>query len=229
MSDQNATTDTGTDTGTEPNTAPGTIMSIAVTKSGNSVDVDTSKLPDDVYREALLQGLKVLINRGMSKVTKEALPDDAARKAEADHLAGVNVEKLYSGDVKLTGAKAKSAKASGAVMTEARRLAKNLVKDAMKANGIKISHVAASEITKAANALLEADPSIIDTATKNLADREKTPVAIDITKLIHTDPALVAKAEAKKAADKANRPLSAKQAGKVAPRKKGSTQPQASA
>lgn len=223
MSDQNATTDTG------EATATANFMSIAVTKSGNSVDVDLSKLPDDVYREALLQGLKVLVNRGMSKVTKEALPDDVARKAEADHLAKVNVDKLYTGDVKLTGAKAKSAKASGAVMTEARRLAKNLVKDAMKANGIKISHVAASEITKAANTLLEADPSIIETAEANLKAREATPATIDIKALIKVDPKLVEKAEAKKAADKASRPLSAKQASKVAPRSKNKAQPQASA
>jgi len=227
MSDLNATTDAGTEPTTTDDAS--TLMSIAVTKSGNLVDVDLSKLPDGVYREALLQGLKVLINRGMSKITKEALPDDATRKAEADHKANANVADLYAGKVKLTGTKAKSAKASGAIMTEARRLAKNLVKDAMKANGIKISHVAASEITKAANALLDADPSIIETATKNLADREATPVAIDIKALIKTDPKLVEKAEAKKAADKANRPLSAKQAGKVAPRKKGQTAPQASA
>lgn len=220
MSDLNATTDTVT---------PSTIMAIAVTKSGNTVDVDTAKLPDDVYREALLQGLKVLINRGMSKITKEALSDDATRKAEADHKANANVEDLYTGKVKLTGVSSKKTKASGAVMTEARRLAKNLVKDAMKSAGMKISHVAASEITKAANALLDSDPSLITQAEANLAQREKTPVAIDIKSLIHEDPKLIAAAEAKKAKDKANKPLSAKQAGKVAPRAKAKPEAQVSA
>lgn len=200
--------------------------------AGTFVEVDTAKIPDEFYREALLLGMKELVSRRMSKLTKSNITNEDERKAEIVRVAHENVELIYANDsakIKLsTGSKKSATKASGAVMTEARRLAKNLVKDAMKANGIKISHVAASEITKAANALLDADPSIIATAEANLKAREATPVAIDITKLIHTDPALVAKAEAKKAADKANRPLSAKQAGKVAPRKKGQ-QPQAQA
>jgi hypothetical protein len=55
-----------------------------------------------------------------------------------------------------------------------------------------------------------------------LTAREATPIKIDIKSLIHTDPTLVAKDEAKKAADKAAKPLSKAQAGKVAPRAKGS-------
>jgi hypothetical protein len=46
-------------------------------------------------------------------------------------------------------------------------------------------------------------------------------MTIDIKSLIHVDPELVAKAEAKAAKAKADKPLSAKQAGKVAPRAKG--------
>src|SRR3546814_3687824 len=88
---------------------------------------------------------------------------------------------MYEGKVKITGA-AKVKKASGAVMTEAMRLARNLVKDAMKANKIKISTVKASEITKAAKALIEADASILATAESNLKAREATPMKIDITK-----------------------------------------------
>jgi hypothetical protein len=97
-----------------------------------------------------------------------------------------------------------------------------LVKDAMKANKIKISHVKASEITAAAKALLESDPSIVATAEANLKAREATPMKINIASLIHVDPELVRKDEAKKAKEKAEKPLSAKQAGKVAPRAKGS-------
>lgn len=206
---------------------PSTIVSVALKNAAGSIEVDTSKLPDDVYREALMQGLKVIAERGMSKLTKEAYPDEAERKAAIKAKAEANVQDMYDGKVKITGA-AKVKKASGAVMTEAMRLARNLVKDAMKANKIKISTVKASEITKAAKALLEADASILATAEKNLAEREATPVKIDIKSLIHVDPELVAKDEAKKAAAKANKPLSAKQAGKVAPRAKGS-KPQAGA
>ena len=215
-------TDLTTDTANEAaGPAPSTVMSIPLKNGAGSVDVDTARLPDDVYREAMLQGLKVLAERAMSKITKEAYPDEGERKAAIKAKAEANVQDMYDGKVKITG-KAAVKKASGAVMTEAMRLARNLVKDAMKANKIKISHVKASEITAAAKALLEQQPDIIATAEANLKAREATPVKLDIASLIHVDPSLVAKDEAKRAAAKADKPLSAKQAGKVAPRAKGS-------
>lgn len=201
-------------------TTPSTMVQIALKNAAGTIEVDTAKLPDDVYREALMQGLKVIAERGMSKITKANIPDEAERRAEIKAKAEANVQEMYDGKTKITGQKA-TKKASGAVMTEAMRLARNLVKDAMKANKIKISTVKASEITKAAKALLDADASIVATAEENLRQREATPLKIDITALIHADPELVAKADAKAAAAKASKPLSAKQAGKVAPRAKG--------
>lgn len=212
------TTATPEATGAE---ASSTLIKFALKNSAGEVEVDTAKLPDDVYREALMQGLKVIAERGMSKMTKEAYPDETERKQAIHAKALENVQDMYDGKVKITGA-AKVKKASGAVMTEAMRLARNLVKDAMKANKIKISTVKASEITKAAKMLLDQDPSILKTAEANLEQRAATPVKIDIKALIKADPELVAKDEAKKAEAKANKPLSAKQAGKVAPRAKGS-------
>jgi len=209
-------TDLSTDTAT-----PSTIITFALKNGAGNVDVETGTLPEAVYREALMQGLKVLAERGMSKLTKEAYPDEAERKAAIKAKAEANVQDMYAGKTKITG-ETKVKKASGAVMTEAMRLARNLVKDAMKANKIKISTVKASEITAAAKQLLDADPSILATAQANLEARSATPLKIDITKLIHADPELVAKDEAKKAKAKADKPLSAKQAGKVAPRAKGS-------
>jgi hypothetical protein len=198
---------------------PDKVISVPLKNGAGSVDVDTRYIPDDVYREALLQGLKVLAERATSKITKAAYPDEAERKAAIKAMAEANVQDIYSGNVKITG-QAKAEKVTGKVMTEAMRLARNLVKDAMKANKIKISTVKASDITAAAKKFIEADPTIIESAKKNLAAREATPTKVDIMSLIHVDPALVAKAEAKAAAAKADKPLSAKQAGKVAPRAK---------
>jgi len=214
-------TDLATDIAADAPTAPSSTITIALKNGAGTVDVDTSALPDDVYREALMQGLKSIAERAMSKITKEAYPDEAERKAAIHTKAEANIADMYAGKIKITG-QARVKKASGAVMTEAMRLARNLVKDAMKAKKIKISHVKASEITTAAKALLEQDPSILTTAEANLKAREATPIKIDIAKLVHTDPQLVAKDEAKKAKAKAEKPLSAKQAGKVAPRAKGS-------
>ena len=214
-------TDLATDIAADAPIAPSSVITIALKNGAGTVDVDTSALPDDVYREALMQGLKTIAERAMSKITKEAYPNEAERKAAIHAKAEANIADMYAGKTKITG-QARAKKASGAVVTEAMRLARDLVKDAMKANKIKISHVKASEITSAAKALLEQDPSILATAEANLKAREATPVKIDIAKLVHTDPDLVRKDEAKKAKAKADKPLSAKQASKVAPRARGS-------
>jgi hypothetical protein len=222
--------DTNTNAGADAADAatPSTIVQVALKNAAGIIEVDTARLPDDVYREALMQGLKVIAERGMSKMTKEAYPVEDERKAAIKTKAEANVEDMYAGKVKITGAKTVK-KASGAVMTEAMRLARNLIKDAMKANKIKISTVKASEITKAAKAYIETNPGIIATAEANLKAREETPMTLDIKALIKVDPELVAKDEAKKAKAKADKPLSKTQAGKVAPRAKGAKPQQANA
>jgi len=195
-------------------------VTVPLKNGAGEVRVDTRSFNDEVYKEVLLQGIKAIAERNMSKLTKEAYPVETERKAAILAKAQANVKAMAEGTIKITGKTIK--KVSGAIMTEAMRLGRNLVKDAMKANKIKISHVKASEITAAAKALLESDPSIIATAEANLKAREATPMKINIASLIHVDPELVRKDEAKKAKEKAEKPLSAKQAGKVAPRAKGS-------
>lgn len=205
---------------TIPNDDAKYFVTIPLKNGAGEVMVDTRTFNDEVYKEVLLQGIKVIAERNMSKLTKEAYPDETERKAAIKAKAEENVKAMADGKIKITGKTVK--KVSGAIMTEAMRLARNLVKDAMKANKIKISHVKASEITAAAKALLESDPSIVHTAEANLKAREATPIKINITSLIHVDQTLVAKDEAKRAKEKADKPLSSKQAGKVAPRAKGS-------
>ena len=194
------------------------VLNVPITKSGKTVEINTDDLPDTVYQEALLQGLKVLANRGMSKITKVTYPAADELKDAAQAKALANVEDIKAGKIKFSGAK--KAKTSGAVMTEARRLAKNLVKDGIKEAGGKISHYEAKEITAAANELLndaEQGPVLVAQAEANLAERAKTPIKVNVS-AIKISPKKVAAAEAKKAEKK---PLSAKQAGKVAPRAKG--------
>jgi len=104
-------------------------------------------------------------------------------------------------------------------MTEARRIARQIVKDQIKAAGEKVSHYTAKAITEAANGLIEADPTILETAKANLAaaskkvgDQAKAKAALAKAG-IKVDPKLVAKAEAaKKEKKKEAVPLSAKQA-----------------
>ena len=56
---------------------------------------------------------------------------------------------------------------AGAVMTMARYVAKNIAKEELKGRGVKMSEIEASDINEIANALLETDASIIETAKAN--------------------------------------------------------------
>lgn len=202
-----------------------TIMKVPVTKAkGEFVELDTDQIPEDVYAEALLQGLKVLVNRGTSKITKASTKDEDELKTLAMAKAVEQVELIKTSKIKFTGQK-KASGVSGAIRTEAMRLARNLVKDEMKKAKIKVSHVKASEITAAAKELLEAMPALIETAKANLEARSNVDVSsvVNIKALVHEDKDLVAKAEAKKA----SAPLSAKQAGMPKARAKGQAQPSA--
>lgn len=205
-------------TGAEP-----TFYTIPVTKGKASIEINIDDVPNDVYKEALLLGLKELVNRGMSKISVAKLEGVELDKAKAAAMAQAakNVEAIKTSKIKFAGKKTKTAE-SAAVMTEALRLAKNLVKDEIKRAGGKISHYKASEITLAAKELLSQDESLVTQAKANLEEREKTPVKVNIMSLVKEDPELVKKAEAKKA-EKKTAGLSAKQAGMTKVRSKPQT------
>lgn len=201
------------------------ILKIPVTKAGNrAIDIDTDvDLNDEMFRLALEEGLKVLMNKRMSKVPAQkglegkALTDaqDSAYAIAQENYESLKAGKLRKGRAATTTADGK--KVSGVILTEARRLAKEVVKNEIKNAGMKVSHVAASDITKAANALIEADPSFIEQATANIEARSHVKAKLDIAALVHESPKLVAAAEKAKAERKTQ--LSVKQAGKAAPRK----------
>lgn len=198
------------------------VVSIPVVKAKDIIEFDTKDLPDDVYTEAVILGLKTLVNRGMTKCTVKDLGDEATVKSEAMIIASKNKEKILAGDIKFSG-KAKATKVSGVVNTEAMRIARERVKDAAKKAGYKISTIKASQITEAAKALIAQDDTIIEQAKANIEARTATPMPFDIKSLVKEDPELVAKANAAAAKKKADKPLSAKQAGMVKGRKAKAT------
>jgi hypothetical protein len=195
------------------------ILNIPITKAGNRpIEVDPDILPDAMYRLALEEGLKVLLNKGMTKILTAKLEGEELESAQAaayakaeENLSAVKAGTLTKG--RATVVKGKDGKKlPAAILTEARRLAKEVAKNEIRAAGMKISHVPASEITKAANAFIAADPYYIEQATKNIEERSTKKVAVDIASLVHESPALVAASEKVKAERKAA--SSAKQAGK---------------
>lgn len=201
-----------TDVAVEVETEPSTSLKIPVVKAKTFIEVNTGDLPEHVYREALVQGLKVLVNRGMTKLTKEAYPEPEALQAAAMEKAEETVQNMYDGKIRIMGG-AKSDKVPREVMTEARRIARTLVKDELKRSGVKVSYVESSEITKAANALLADNPAIIAQATEEVEKRAKTKVKIDVGTI-----PISAKRKAAAEARKADKVLSAAKAGKVATR-----------
>ena len=197
---------------------PSKELKIPVTKGKGHIIVNTDKLPDAVYKEAMIQGLKVIANRGMTKITKETYPNPEELKAAAMAQAEKTLEAMYAGKIRIMGAKAD--KISGVVMTEARRLARALVKDQLKKMGVKVSYVEASEITKAANAYIASNPQIVKDAEASLKERdEKAQATRDaLSGLVAAIPQSDKKIKAAEAAKaKAKEVLSKTQAGKVAP------------
>lgn len=202
------------------------VVQVPVTKSKAFVEIDTDKLPQEVYEAALLEGLKALANKGMSKITLKGLEGEELSKAHAAAQAKAeeNAAAMLDGSIKLPGRKAKS-KLPGETMTEARRLAKNLLKDEMKKAGIKVSHVPAKEITQAVKDLLASDmgKSILDQAQKNIDARKAAPDGagtISLASLLPDFDSLKQKgAESDAKAKERGKQLSAKQAGMTAKRK----------
>lgn len=221
MSEDATTTDT-----------PGKVtVYIPITKGKGTLAVVTDDIPADVWAEVILQGLKVLLNRGASKITKEAHKgDEAAMRADAMKVAETQLQKVMTSDIKLTGGKAKTAKAPAKVMARAMQLARVVVNEELKRVGLKPSHVEASEKTKAAKAFLATEKGtlMIERARKEIEELEAEMGGDDsIVAGIAVSEKLIAKAAAKKAKDKATKPLSAKQAGMVKSRTKGEARPTA--
>lgn len=209
------------------------ILKIPVTKAGKDayIDINTDEperdaegnrigggdLDSDTYQEALMLGLKALVNRGMDKIQTAKLEGQKLVEAQAAALkkAQENVDTIRAGKVRKTASKPKAVK--GILNTEAMRIARNMVKDGLKDKGFKVSYYPAAEITAAAKALLEAQPSILEMAKANIEAREQARAAAgdvlgNIVQTAKVSDKLIKAAEDKKVAAKET--LSAKQAGK---------------
>lgn len=204
----------------------GRIIRVPITKAGKGVfkEIDTDDLNSmfetnpEMMEHLIAEGLKTVLNSRMSKL---AAPSKLEGKALEDNKVAAlakaeeNLSDLASGKLKKSASSAKAAGVDRAVMTEAVRLAKNVVKDQCRAAKIPLATVPAKDITDLAKKMVEQDPQFIVEAQANIEARGKVEVALNIADLIHQDPKLVAKHEKEKADKKAERQLSAKQAGKT--------------
>lgn len=203
-----------------------TKLLIPILKGGKDatieVDTDIDLVDETMYALVVTEGLKAILNSRMSKVgavTKLEGEELVKAHASAMKIATENLAKLRNAELKPKGKSAKS-DLPREVQTEARRIAREVVKNEMRKANIKPSHVAAKDITAAADALIASDPSYVAQARTNLESRANITSEIDISTIVHVSPTLVAKAEKAAAAKKSS--LSAKQAGLVKPRQKPS-------
>lgn len=218
MTDTNATTE-----------APVTLK-IKLKGGVGEVEVDASKIVDmDIYQYIFQVGLETIINKvGMSKIaagiTKATGEDLAKRQDEIKAQAQKTIQAMYDGDLK--GAKATS-KRTGAVQTEAMRLAKALVKDTLRSNGYKISAFDAKELTAFAKEVLAGNQDLYKRAEENLKQRAELPIkGLNINTMLGertTDETLKAKPKVPPKPRAKGATLSAAQASKVAPRQKPTT------
>ena len=169
------------------------------------VDLDEimgEEFPADVYREIIFQGLKQVMNRGFSvqeSAKKMSEAEQAKHNATLLKIAEENMEKYRKGEIRVSGGKAKTKGLARAIMTEATRLAKVIVKDGIRRLGtVKVSHVPARVITTRAKEFLEteAGQKLIDEATATIKAREAATFGIDLSN-IKADPKLVAKSKEK--------------------------------
>lgn len=207
-------------------------LAIPITKGGQTyvVDVDFDQFSEEVFREICARGARELLETGLTKVTKSNYPDQAEREGAAQALAQKNLGKMLEGDIKftVTGKKKKAGPGKGAVTTEAMRMARAEVKEEMKRQGIKVSHVEPKEITRCAKEILEGEdgPEIWAAAEEAVAKRQAKLLTKPLGIHIQVSERKVKQAEEKagKRASKAEG-LSAKQAGMVFHTKPASPQP----
>jgi len=218
------------------------IVRIPIPKAGPDafieVDLSETVLPAEVFQQVVLAGLEVVLNKRMSSkkigaITKKTGDELKEAQAEAMKIAQENLDNLYKGSIGRKGKAKDKDESNRTIRTEARRLARELVKNEIRKAGGKPSHYSAAEITKFADVFIDRDASIIEKAKANIASREiiipdkvdeseKAKAKADLEALgLKPDPKKVAKAEAEKAERKTQ--LSAKQAAgtkKVAGRSK---------
>lgn len=154
-------------------------LDIPIVKAGKGyvVRVELDKIPVEMYIDALAKGLKAQLNSGMSKLdsTKDMTGTELEGQREAIMAkANENLDKLYANKLRKSAATKQKSDVPQAVMAEARRIAKIMIKDQIKREGKKkVSLIPAKVLTAAANKLIADQPSILKRAADNIAKRDE--------------------------------------------------------
>jgi len=172
----------------EANTTEGPFM-VAVAKLKEEFDLDLNKVPTRVYVEALRNGLKTFISRGLTgkdySTTGLDGEDLEAVRNKIRARVQENIQAIYDDKVRIVGARKPKSGVPRAVMTEAVRMAKEQLKVLLRRNKIKVTQIKPSDLTKAAQAYLDQNPEILQKAKEAVEDRETAPAGqFDISALM---------------------------------------------
>jgi hypothetical protein len=175
------------------------MLDIRISKANSTIQIDSDWFNPEVQARIFEEGLSKMLNAATAKLTKELVPDDNDRADQALALVEKKLEGLREG--RLTAKRATGAKVPAAVMAEARRLAKNIIKASIKAAGRKISDFATKQVTEKANLYISEHPELLEQAAAAVtaAQMVTAGVEVDVTDLT-PDAKLVAKREEKNAA-----------------------------
>lgn len=191
------------------------LFKIKISKAKTNLDVEFDDLPAEVQAFIVEQGLSKLLNGATARETAATTPDEKVRGENAMALAMNKLDALKAGKFKRTAARG-DGKTPMVVMTEARRLAKNIIKAHLKAQGKRLGEIEPAAITEAANLYLTENPDLIETAKASI----EASAALASSAKVNVDaiPVSAAKVKAnedKKAKSKAA--TQAKNAGKPGP------------
>lgn len=114
-------------------------LQIRCWKTKSFFEIDTDVIPETVYKETLLLGLRELLNRGMTT------PNVNHQQQAVD-----NIDRIYAGKIRFSAPPISN---KPQVMKEARQA----IKAELIASGQKLSHFKAADITKAAMELIKAE------------------------------------------------------------------------
>jgi hypothetical protein len=194
-----------------------TMIVVNVPKAKVKLELNWDSLDIDTKLAIIQAGAEKIVQAATAKFTKANQKDEQELEASAKQAAEAKLADIHAGKWK-PGRKASAGKVAGVVMTEARRLAKNIVKAQIKAAGQRISDYEAKAITEAANLYLSEHEELIAQASASIEASKAlaSQAAVDV-KAIPVSAIKVAKNNEKKAAAKAA--TAAKNAGKPGPQK----------
>lgn len=211
-----------------------TVYAVPITKAKKNIPFDSDLrdkegeriFTDEVMQAIFAEGLKVILNKNMSKITVKDLDGDELAEAQAAALAKAeeNLENLKNGMLRK---RKTSSKEPREVITHAMNKARKDIRAAYKDAGKKITGIAASVITQAAKDYLEDHPEILEEAREEVRAmnaRESKPV-----KVTNRLADLIAQAETAKPKVPPKRKGKAEQATVIAAKSKGGTTKHATA